>query len=386
MRQHLMARTLEFLLPFGEQLPLLGLKTLLMDTFGLPMSLAYPLLVKLAPGSNNLVPVGSLQEWFESVDFPGSQQSKRAFDILRAPDRDFVVPDDLRPLMAGILQSHPGLAFLHESPEFQDRYAETVVHRIFYALNGSGSGQMSLRDMKRGDLIAALHEVEGEEDVNRCTRYFSYEHFYVIYCKFWDLDADHDFLLSRDDLLRYGNHSLTYRIADRLFEGAARPFSSGVPERMGYEDFVWFILSEEDKTTNASLAYWFRACDLNGDDALTPDELLWFYEEQLSRMECLSQETVSFEDVLSQIQDMINPDDPGCFTMRDLKRSRALAGTLFNVLFNLNKFVAFETRDPFTVRQEREDAASGATEWDRFARIEYVRLAVEEEAGEEMPF
>lgn len=30
-------------------------------------------------------------------------------------------------------------------------------------------------------------------------------------------NADHDFRISRDDLLRYGNHSLTYRIVDRIF-------------------------------------------------------------------------------------------------------------------------------------------------------------------------
>jgi hypothetical protein len=27
---------------------------------------------------------------------------------------------------------------------------------------------------------------------------------------------------------------------------------------MSYEDFVYFILSEEDKSTDASLDYWFR--------------------------------------------------------------------------------------------------------------------------------
>jgi len=29
-------------------------------------------------------------------------------------------------------------------------------------------------------------------DINRITDYFSYEHFYVTYCKFWELDTDHD--------------------------------------------------------------------------------------------------------------------------------------------------------------------------------------------------
>jgi serine/threonine-protein phosphatase 2A regulatory subunit B'' len=49
------------------------------------------------------------------------------------------------------------------------------------------------------------------------------------------------------------------------------------------------------------------------------------------------------------------------------------------VLFNLNKFIAFETRDPFLIRQEREEPH--LTEWDRFARQEYIRLSMEEEEG-----
>lgn len=37
-------------------------------------------------------------------------------------------------------------------------------------------------------------------------------------------------------------------------------------------------------------------------------------------------------------------------TLRDLKGSK-LSGSIFNILFNLNKFMAFETRDPFLIRQ-----------------------------------
>ena len=36
----------------------------------------------------------------------------------------------------------------------------------------------------------------------------------------------------------------------------------------------------------------------------------YFYEEQLHRMECLSQEPVLFEDVLCQMHDMIQPRCP----------------------------------------------------------------------------
>jgi hypothetical protein len=110
-----------------------------------------------------------------------------------------VVPEDLRPLLAGILLSHPGLEFLQEAPEFQERcagrqrrellgcrrscseprrcccwrraralfradrqlglrmlrpsvlcrYAETVIHRIFYHNNRLGDGRITWREFRR---------------------------------------------------------------------------------------------------------------------------------------------------------------------------------------------------------------------------------------------
>ena len=237
---------------------------------------------------------------------------------------------------------------------------------------------MTLRELRRGDLLEAMAHVDEEEDINKVLKYFSYEHFYVIYCRFWELDGDHDFLIDKEDLLRYGNHALTYRVVDRVFAEAPRKFTSGVKGKMGYEDFCWFILSEEDKSTAPSLEYWFRCVDLDGDGALVPNECKWFYEEQLQRMECLNQEPVLWEDILCQVSDMLSPETNGRVTMRDLRRSK-LSGNFFNILFNLNKFVAFETRDPFVIRQEREEPH--LTEWDRFARAEYVRLSMEEEEG-----
>ncbi|KAL4853724.1 putative serine/threonine protein phosphatase 2A regulatory subunit B''gamma [Chlorella vulgaris] len=370
-----------------EGLAVDDLKRMLQQILNLPSSLAYPLFHKLAAKGEERVASGALLHWASMHNLCGAPEQRRAFDILRQEHASAVVPEDLRPLLAGILLSHAGLEFLQEAPEFQERYAETVIHRIFYHNNRLGDGRISWRE---GDLLSSLKEVDEQEDINKVLRHFSYEHFYVVYCKFWDLDTDHDFRISRDDLLRYGNHSLTYRIVDRIFSQAGRPFhrhttsnggeapgGGGSGGTMTYEDFVYFILSEEDKATDASLDYWFRCCDLDGDGRLTPDELLYFYEEQLHRMECLSQESVSFDDIMAQMQDMVGPQDPSYFTLHDLKRSRPLAGTLFNVLFNLSKFMAYETRDPFVTRQERED---GLTEWDRFARTEYLRLAMEEDA------
>nr|GMC61656.1 serine/threonine protein phosphatase 2A regulatory subunit B''beta-like [Ipomoea batatas]GMD86141.1 serine/threonine protein phosphatase 2A regulatory subunit B''beta-like [Ipomoea batatas] len=146
---------------------------------------------------------------------------------------------------------------------------------------------------------------------------------------------------------------------------------------MGYEDFVYFILAEEDKPSGPSLEYWFKCIDLDGNGILTRNEMQFFYEEQLHRMECMAQEPILFEDILCQMIDMINPENENFITLHDLKGSK-LSGSVFNILFNLNKFMAFETRDPFLIRQERENP--NMTEWDRFAHREYIRLSMEEDA------
>ena len=106
--------------------------------------------------------------------------------------------------------------------------------------------------------------------------------------------------------------------------------------------------------------------------SVSPSGLQWFYDEQLHRMECLSQDCVSFEDVMAQMQDMIMPQagvpdvntsacvmcskclqGTGGYTLQDFNHARSISGILFDVLFNLNKFIAFETRDPFSLRHVR---------------------------------
>ncbi|CAH9097403.1 unnamed protein product [Cuscuta europaea] len=299
------------------------------------------------------------------------------FSILKQPDLKYLTKMDLKPVLKEILATHPGLEFLQGTPEFQERYAETVTYRIFYYVNRSGNGRLTLRELKHSDLISALQHADEEEDINKVYRYFSYEHFYVIYCKFWELDTDHDFLIDKENLIRYGNHALTYRIVERIFSQVPRKFSSKIEGKMAYEDFVYFILSEEHKSSEPSLEYWFKCIDLDGNGILTKNEMQFFYEEQLHRMECMAQEPVLFEDILCQIIDMIHPQNESCITLHDLKGSK-LSGSVFNILFNLNKFMAFETRDPFLIRQERENPH--LTEWDRFARREYIRLSMEEDA------
>lgn len=91
--------------------------------------------------------------------------------------------------------------------------------------------------------------------------------------------------------------ALSMRIIDRIFSGCVTRGQKKTPhdERMSYTEFVWFLLSEEDKTHATAIEYWFRCMDLDGDGYLSMYELEYFYEEQMQRMEAIGIETLPFQ-------------------------------------------------------------------------------------------
>ena len=104
-------------------------------------------------------------------------------------------------------------------------------------------------------------------------------------------------------------------------------------------------------------------------------------------MECLGHEMVPFSNIMTQMMDIVcMPPGPAVFRMEHFcsqgSAHMGLTSVVFNMLFNLNKFIAYEQRDPFVMKQQRMEG-SGMTTWGRFAVMEYARLAMEEEAREQ---
>ncbi|CAH2068933.1 unnamed protein product, partial [Iphiclides podalirius] len=288
-------------------------------------------------------------------------------------------PEDFVPLVQDVVDTHPGLSFLKEATEFHSRYVHTVIARIFYCVNRSWSGRISIPELRRSNLLQVIQLLEDEEDINQVTQYFSYEHFYVIYCKFWELDRDHDLFIDRHDLARHNDHALSSRMIERVLSGCVtrgnqnRLTPDGEP-RMSYTEFVWFLLAEEDKTHPAAIEYWFRCMDLDGDGYISMYELEYFYEEQMQRMEAIGIETLPFNDCLCQMLDLVHPAEDGKITLSDLKKCK-LTPIFFDTFFNLEKYLDHEQRDPFATQR---DSDSEMSEWDRFAAEEYELLVAEE--------
>ncbi|NWT72701.1 P2R3A phosphatase, partial [Prunella himalayana] len=310
--------------------------------------------------------------------------ASRFTSLLAKPGCDCLQQEDFIPLLQDVVETHPGLTFLKDAPEFHSRYITTVIQRIFYTVNRSWSGKITLTELRKSNFLQTLALLEEEDDINQITDYFSYEHFYVIYCKFWELDTDHDLYISQKDLARYSDQALSNRIIERIFSGAVVRGTEVQKEgRMSYADFVWLLISEEDKRSATSIEYWFRCMDLDGDGVLSMYELEFFYEEQCERMEVMGIEPLPFQDLLCQMLDLVKPEREGKVTLRDLKRCR-MAHVFFNTFFNLEKYLDNEQRDPFAVQKDTDSDSPEPSDWDRYAAEEYEILVAEESGNEQL--
>ncbi|KAA0715611.1 Serine/threonine-protein phosphatase 2A [Triplophysa tibetana] len=274
--------------------------------------------------------------------------------LLAKPGCNYLEQEDFIPFLQDVVDSHTGLAFLKEASDFHSRYITTNV--------------------------ALLEE---DEEINQLTEFFSYEHFYVIYCKFWELDTDHDLYIDQRDLARHNDQAISNRMIERIFSGAVtRDRKVHKEGKLSYADFVWFLISEEDKKTETSIVYWFRCMDLDGDGVLSMYELQYFYNEQCQKLETMGIEPLPFEDCLCQMLDLVKPEIPGKITLRDLKRCK-LSHIFFDTLFNIEKYLDHEQRDPLMAARDAETMGQEISDWERYAAEEYDHLVAEETTNEQ---
>ncbi|KAK0146351.1 Serine/threonine-protein phosphatase 2A regulatory subunit B'' subunit beta [Merluccius polli] len=331
--------------------------------------------------------------------------------LLAKPGCNYLEQEDLIPFLQDVVDSHAGLAFLKEASDFHTRYITTVrdnyfelmqcsflqkrkkytvyrklhevTQRIFYTVNRSWTGRITCSELRKSNFLQNVALLDQEEDVNQLTEFFSYEHFYVIYCKFWELDTDHDLYINQRDLARHNDQTISLKMIERIFSGTVtRDMRVHREGRMSYADFVWFLISEEDKKTDTSMEYWFRCMDLDGDGVLSMYELEFFYEEQCHKLEALGVEPLPFEDCLCQMLDLVKPEVEGKITLRDLKRCK-LSHIFFDTFFNIEKYLNHEQRDPFSVVRELETEGQEMSDWEKYAAEEYDLLVAEETASDQ---
>ena len=94
---------------------------------------------------------------YDKRDISGRDAAGVIFEVLRQAHATTLQPADLRPFMRLVLDSHPGLSFLSNTPEFQERYLETTMVRVFYnsPRGVTGMSEVDFR-MSRGLLSSSF--------------------------------------------------------------------------------------------------------------------------------------------------------------------------------------------------------------------------------------
>jgi Ca2+-binding EF-hand superfamily protein len=297
-----------------------AVRSLTTEAFGLPSVLAPVVASKIVRQPGNQLSLANVRSFYDT-SIARNSRPRRIFEALlgsnpQAPAiergstlgarRNHLVKEDFALLLASLVEHHPGLGFLKEAVDFQSKYVDTVIHRIFFDCDPRDTGKITWEAFANAELPSAIELLAQTDEINHVLAYFSYEHFYVLYCRFWELDSDKDLLINGGDLERYyPEQTANDLVVQRIFAGAGRRLASKVKDRMTYDDFVFFCIAEEDKTSQRAIRYWFRILDTDGDGILSGYELAAFYDITKKRLEQLTGEAIAFPDVMCQIADML---------------------------------------------------------------------------------
>ncbi|EFO18289.1 hypothetical protein LOAG_10206 [Loa loa] len=330
-----------------------------------------PLYNCISTPTSSFINFDEFASWWKKFEENAHDQASRFVYILTNGRRNFLAADDFKALIQDLIETLPSLSFLKEAVAFHQAYIKTVIARIFWNACHSWKKYISIVELRLSNLLQAITMLESAQ-VNEEREFFSYEHFYVIYCNFYMLDKDEKNHLTPSDLSLYSNSALTNLVVQRVFSGAVLPNSS-MKQTLDYTAFINFLLAEVDKCHPKSIEYWFRIMDLNGDGRISFDEMERFYKEIMANVIRMDMAVITFSNLINMLKDMISPHSSTYFTLSDFKRSPPLARYFFNTFINWIKHIAQESCLP----DNRNGVDPQFNDWNRFCKSEYEILVAD---------
>lgn len=149
-----------------------------------------------------------------------------------------------------------------------------IIELLFVKNDADFDDKLQLRDFTFSGFSENLDSLFMKTDLVDRLNYFDYEHFYVFCYLFNELDEDEDGFVGRSEIEKYSKHNISSITLDRIFSGVAMKFknnNSNSISNIDFSDFVRLVLFEEDKMTTASISFWFKILDLDGDGILRYD-------------------------------------------------------------------------------------------------------------------
>eukprot|EP00090_Calanus_glacialis_P042187 TRINITY_DN74903_c0_g1_i1.p1 TRINITY_DN74903_c0_g1~~TRINITY_DN74903_c0_g1_i1.p1 ORF type:complete len:591 (-),score=216.86 TRINITY_DN74903_c0_g1_i1:64-1836(-) len=283
------------------------------------------------------------------------KDSVRIFNLLSGCGRKYLLPDDFLPIAKTVLDTHSQLDFFR-GPGYHDlhaNYLTSVVAAIFFSAGAWRRKRMYFWQFEKLKFEETLSKLSEEEmDIN-FIEYFSYDQFYVFYVKFVSLDSDEDGELGKAELLDYEEGGvLTRKVVERVWQ--VNLLSRD--KNMDYWDWVIFVMAEVDKTTSPALDYWFAVLDTDDDGLLSLGEMKEFYSESLLLLiiqDINVPHIVRWEDLTTQISDILSSGGEGLFSLMDLRKVRGSnkLAHLLDAFINIFNFIMNDEND-VSIRSE----------------------------------
>jgi Ca2+-binding EF-hand superfamily protein len=317
-----------------------------------------------------LLPCLEISKKFQQM-VPGSIPSGHLFyRIVASNSHRGISKSDLTPILYEVINRHPSLSFFRPVTECHLKYVETVLVRIFAMFDPKNTGYITLRSLKHFNpsLGQVLLKLESMKDINDERLFFSYEHYYVLFCKFWDLDRmNPKGVLSKGEFEKFEGQ-ITKLGVERIF-GANK-------ECIDFSDFVRFLLAFESPGGSLqNLEYLFNLVAETevlveiGDlvRVITPGTVYEFFKE-------IRVEGIKVSDFISQMWDVFKPikkdlnttnETSTNITFMELMRAPKLAGIFLCSLISPVKLIAFEQREV--------SFSEDFNDWDRYASREYAK-------------
>ncbi|XP_071962016.1 serine/threonine-protein phosphatase 2A regulatory subunit B'' subunit gamma-like isoform X2 [Antedon mediterranea] len=266
-------------------------------------------------------------------------QTRIGLSLYDVSGQGYLKESDLENYILELIPTLPQLDCLEKS--FYSFYVCTAVRKFFFFLDPLHTGKIKIQDILACSFLDDLLELRDEDLPKEAqeTNWFSAPSALRVYGQYLNLDKDHNGMLSKEELARYGTGTLTPVFLERVFQECLT-----YDGEMDYKTYLDFVLAMENRKDPQSIQYFFRLLDVQGRGYLNIFALNYFFRAIQDQMRQHGQEPVSFEDVKDEIFDMVKPADPLKITLQDLIQS-SQGETVGSILIDLNGFWTYENRE-----------------------------------------
>ncbi|XP_013371058.1 PREDICTED: serine/threonine-protein phosphatase 2A regulatory subunit B'' subunit gamma-like [Chinchilla lanigera] len=289
----------------------------------------------------------SIMQFFNSVMRKvWLHQTRIGLILYDVAGQGYLRESDLENYILELIPTLPQLDGLEKS--FYSFYVCTEVRKFFFFLDPLRPGKIEIQDILAYSLLDDLLELRDEElsKESQETNWFSAPSALRVYGQYLNLDKDHNGMLSREELFRYGT-TMTNVFLDRVFQECLT-----YDGEMDYKTYLNFVLALENRKEPAALQYIFKLLDIENKEYLNVFSLHYFFRAIQELMKIHGQDPVSFRDVKDEIFDIVKPLK---ISLQDLINSNQ-ADTVTTILIDLNGFWTYEKREAL-IANDHENSA-----------------------------